>query len=55
MDLTRICRLQATNNRKQVTNDRIKNACVRNFAESNSTNELMSDKTFYSTFLTTKQ
>ena len=44
MDLTRFCRLQATNNRNQVTNDRIKNGCVRNFAESNSNNEWKSDK-----------
>jgi hypothetical protein len=55
MDLARICRLQATNNRNQVTNNRIKNGCVRNFAESNSTNEWKSDKTFFSTFLNTKQ
>ena len=53
MDLTRICRLQATNNRKQVTNDRIKNGCVRNFAESNSNNEWKSDKTIFSTFFKT--
>ena len=53
MDLTRFCRLQATNNRKQVTNDRIKNGCIRNFAVSNSTKELMSDKTIFLTFFKT--
>lgn len=53
MDLTRFCRLQATNNRNQVTNDRIKNGCVRNFAESNSNNEWKSDKTIFSTFFKT--
>lgn len=55
MDLTRFCRLQATNNRNQVTNDRIKNGCVRNFAESNSTNEWKSDKNNFSTFLKSTQ
>ena len=50
MDLVRFCRLQTTNNRNQVTNDRIKNSCVRNFAVSNSTNEWMSDITFFQPF-----
>jgi hypothetical protein len=55
MDLPRFCRLQATNYRKQVTNNRIKNVYVRIFAESNSTNEWKSDKNNFSTFLKTKQ
>jgi hypothetical protein len=55
MDLARFCRLQATNNRNQVTNNRIKNGSVRNFAESNSRNEWKSDKNNFSTFLKTKQ
>ena len=50
MDLTRFCRLQATNNRNQVTNNRIKNGSVRNFAESNSRNEWKSDKLIFQPF-----
>ncbi len=55
MDLARFCRLQATNNRNQVTNNRIKNGSVRNFAESNSRNEWKSGINNSSTFLKTKQ
>jgi len=51
----RFCRFQTTNYRNQATNNRIKNCSELNFALSNSTKYLMSDKNYFSNFLIIKK